>query len=99
MGKEIAAAALDRSDIDGTNGEIQNTGQLPAHWPGGWKTVDNSYVPIATVDDWKAFYSAMYLQGLTNFMKAQTLKAQLSAASTPEQIAAIAWNTEEVPND
>lgn len=90
-GKTIACDQLSRSDIDGTNGFVALYGALPPGWPGGWKAVDNSYVPIATVNDWKAFYSSMFAAGNANFAKAQALKAQLDAATTAEQVAAIAW--------
>lgn len=91
-GKEIACDTLSRSDIDGTNGYIALFGQFQGTWPGGWKTVDNGVVPIATVDDWKAFYAAMYNQGQANFAKAQALKKQLASATTTAQIAAITWD-------
>lgn len=90
-GKEIACDQLSRSDIDGTNGYVALNGVLPVGWPGGWKAVDNSYVAISTVDDWKAFYASMFAQGNANFAKAQQLKAQLEEATTTAQIAAIQW--------
>ena len=90
-GKAIACDQLSRSDIDGTNGFVALYGSLPPGWPGGWKAVDNSYVPIADVAAWKAFYSSMFAAGNANFAKAQALKAQLDAATTAEQVAAIVW--------
>lgn len=91
MGKAIACDELSRGDIEGTNGIIGNIGDLPPGWPGAWKAADNSYVPIPSVAAWKAFYGSMYAQGMTNFAKAQTLKQQLSIATTKEQIDAIVW--------
>lgn len=90
-GKKIACDPLSRSDIDGTNGHILLTGQMPPMWPGGWKTMDNSYVAIPDKATWVAFYSAMYVQGLQNFSKAQTLKQQVANATTIEAIRAIVW--------
>lgn len=90
-GKAIACDQLSRSDIDGTNGFVSLYGSLPPGWPGGWKAVDNTYVPIASVNDWKAFYASMFAAGNANFAKAQALKAQLDAATTAEQVAAIVW--------
>lgn len=90
-GKQIACDALSRSDIDGTNGTVTLLGALPPGWVGGWKAVDNTIVPIATLDDWKSFYSAMFSQGNANFNKSQQLKTQLGNATTPEQVAAIVW--------
>lgn len=90
-GKLIACDQLSRSDIDGTNGFVSLYGSMPPGWPGGWKAVDNTYVSIADVAAWKAFYSSMFAAGNANFAKAQALKTQLDAATTAEQIAAIAW--------
>lgn len=94
-GKAIRCRPLDRSDIDGTNGYVALFGTFPEGWMGGWKCADNTYVPIATVDDWKAFYKAMVDCGNANFRYAQQLKARLAVADTQEEIAAIKW---EAPN-
>jgi hypothetical protein len=90
-GKEVACDALSRSDIDATNGYVGLYGALPEGWPGGWKARDNSYLLIADVAAWKAFFSSMFAQGNANFARAQQLKAELASAATPEQIAAITW--------
>jgi hypothetical protein len=90
-GKVFACDALSRGDIEGTNGCVLLTGGFPPGWPGAWKAVDNTYLPIATVNDWKAFYLAMCATGAANFAKSQSLKNQLTAAKTPETIGAIAW--------
>lgn len=93
-GKLIAVDQLSRSDIDGTNGIILSTGELPQPWPGGWKATDNTWLPITTVQEWKTFYGAMYQKGVINFVKAQTLKAALyqETCDTPEKIEAIKWS-------
>lgn len=91
LGKQIACDTLSRSDIDGTNGYVSIFNNFPDNWAGGWKATDNTYVPIATVDDWKAFYKAMVDQGNANFHHSQDLKSQLASATTPEQVAAIVW--------
>lgn len=93
-GKMFACDQLSRSDIDGTNGYVALNNALPTGWPGGWKAVDNTYHPITTVDDWKAFYASMFAQGNANFSKAQQLKARLEAATTAAEIAAIQWSDE-----
>ncbi len=90
-GKFFACDQLSRSDIDGTNGYVAINGALPPGWPGGWKAIDNTYTVIADVDAWKAFYASMFAAGNANFAHAQVLKAQLAAASTPEDVAAIQW--------
>lgn len=90
-GKAFSCDALSRSDIDGVNGYVALYGALPPGFPGAWKAVDNTYLPIADVDAWKVFYTAMVAQGAANFAHAQELKAQLAAATTPEAVAAIVW--------
>lgn len=90
-GKVFACDELSRSDIDGVNGYVALMGSLPADWPGAWKAVDNSYAPIATLADWKAFYGSMVAAGNANFAHAQALKTQLAAATTIEQVQAIRW--------
>lgn len=90
-GKLFACDELSRSDIDGANGMIANLGAMPPGWPGGWKAVDNTVLPIATVADWKAFYGSMFASGNANFVRAQDLKTALAAATTAAQVAAIVW--------
>jgi len=90
-GKTFACDALSRSDIDGVNGYVALYGALPPAFPGAWKAADNSYYPIADVAAWKAFYASMVATGTANFVHAQTLKAQLAEATTPEAVAAIVW--------
>ena len=90
-GKTFSCDQLSRSDIDGVNGYVALYGALPPGFHGAWKAVDNTYLPIADVDAWKVFYTAMVAQGAANFAHAQELKAQLAAATTPEAVAAIVW--------
>lgn len=90
-GKEIAVDDLSWKDILSTAGEIALFGAFPENFPGGWKATDNTYVPLPTVDDFKTMFRAMTKRGADNFNHAQALKAQLAAASTPEEVAAIEW--------
>lgn len=90
-GKTISCDRLSRSDIDGTNGHVTLFGAFPSGWPGGWKAVDNTYVPILTVEQWKDFYASLTSQGTANFNHAQQLKAQLAAATTLAEVEAITW--------
>lgn len=94
LDKTFACDQLSRSDIDGTNGFVSLYGTLPQGWPGGWKAVDNSYIAITTVGDWKAFYSSMFAQGNTNFLHAQALKSELEQATTMQEVQAITWDME-----
>lgn len=89
--KAFSCDALSRSDIDGVNGYAALYGALPPAFPGAWKAADNSYYPIADLAAWKAFYASMVATGAANFTHAQTLKAQLAAAITPDAVAAIVW--------
>jgi len=75
------------------NGYVSLNSAMPPGWAsvGGWKAVDNTYVVIPDIAAWKAFYLSMFAAGNANFAKAQTLKAQLAAATTVEQINAIVW--------
>lgn len=90
-GKQIACDELSRGDIDGINGDVSLTGNLPPGWPGAWKAVDNSYVAIPDLETWKGFYRAMVTQGMTNFAHAQALKALVDSATTVEEVNAIYW--------
>jgi hypothetical protein len=91
LGKSISCDQLSRSDIDGTNGYVVSHNEFPGGWPGAWKAVDNSYIPLTNTEDWKSFYSAMVTQGVANFIKSQTLKAQVDACTTKAQVSAINW--------
>jgi hypothetical protein len=90
-GKDIACDQLSRGDIDGVNGWIAGLNSLPPGFPNAWKAIDNSYVPITDVATWYAFYGAMLAQGTANFAHSQTLKAQVDAATTEEEVEAIKW--------
>jgi len=90
-GKVFACDQLSRSDIDAVNGRVATRGALPNDWVGGWKAVDNTYIAIETIEQWNDFYDSMVAKGQANFAKSQSLKAQLAAAGTAEQVAAITW--------
>ncbi len=90
-GKTFACDELSRGDIDGINGFVALNSTRPPGWPGGWKAVDNTYLPVPDVDAWKAFYGSMVAAGNANFAHAQTLKAALAEATTTAEINAIVW--------
>lgn len=90
-GKTISCDPLSRGDIDGVNGYVALYGALPPGFPGAWKAVDNTWLPIADVEAWKLFYAAMVAQGAANFAHAQDLKLRLAAATTADEVAAIVW--------
>jgi Domain of unknown function (DUF4376) len=91
-GKQIECDALSRSDIDAVAGNVALTGSFPAGFPNAWKTLDNSYIELPTVQSFKDMYASMTLQGTINFGKAQDLKAELDAASTFAEIDAVRWS-------
>lgn len=88
-GKQIAVDPLSRSDIDAMHGTVLMLQAMPAGWPGAWKAMDNTFVSIPDVATWGAFYAAMVAQGMQNFAHSQALKAQLEAATTPEEVEAV----------
>jgi hypothetical protein len=88
-GKQIAVDALSRSDIDAAHGAWLMAGGPPPGWPGGWKAIDNTIIPIPDLPTWGAFYGSMVAQGTANFNHAQVLKAQLAAATTPAEVEAV----------
>ncbi len=90
-GKAFACDELSRSDIDGITSFVTLVGSLPPGWPGAWKAVDNSYLPITSVADWTAFVASMVSTGNANFAKSQALKAAVDAATTTVQINSITW--------
>lgn len=92
MGKRIAVDAMSTKDLTGTAGYIQFFGELPPDWPGGWKTMDNSYIAITSIEGFKALYASMVGQGTTNFMRSQFLKSQVQASASVNQINAITWS-------
>ena len=91
QGKSVSCDELSRSDIDGINGYVALNGVFPDIWPGAWKCADNTYLPIASIDEWKAFYGAMVAAGSALYAHAQELKTELATAETAEEIAAIMW--------
>lgn len=93
-GKVVACDSLSRGDIEAVNGIVALTNSMPSGWVGGWKSVDNSIIPISTVADWIAFYGSMVAQGMSNFAHSQALKAQLDAAYVAQDrnaMEAITW--------
>ncbi len=90
-GKQIACDDLSRSDIDGVAQAVALTGALPAGFPGAWKCADNTYLPIATADAFKAMHASMVAAGTANFMRSEARKAAIDAAATVEDVQAVVW--------
>jgi len=90
-GKEVATDPLSRSDIDGVNGEVALTNQLPVTFPNVWKAMDNTYINIPDVATWTSFYKTMVSRGTENFIHAQELKLAVEQASTIQEVENITW--------
>lgn len=91
LGKTIACDALSRSDIDAVAGSIALAGAFPVGFPNAWKAIDNTYLMIPSVNDFKDMYASMTLRGTINFGHSQDLKTALASATTIEQVDAITW--------
>jgi len=91
VSKDIRTGNKDMIDLLTTNSYITLFGDFDEDWPGGWKAIDNTYVQITTVEQWKDFFKRMYKTGIANFKKSQLLKAQIEAATTLEEVQAINW--------
>lgn len=91
QGKRIACDSLSRGDIDAVASNIALTGNFPTGFPNAWKAIDNTYIPITSIDDFKSMFAAMTLQGTVNFARAQTLKQALENANTLDEINSIVW--------
>lgn len=90
-GKHVAIDSLSTKDIVITTGYIALFGTFPPDWPGGWKYTDNTYEPMPTVEEFKAMFHSLASKGSGNFSHAQALKAQVAAATTEDELRAIAW--------
>jgi len=90
-GAQIQADAIGSKNISQVGIYVALNSALPPGFPGYWKAADNSQVPMTDVATFKAMHAAMVAAGITNFGKAQQLKAAVGAATTAEQIDAIAW--------
>lgn len=91
QGKEFACDLLSDKDIVGTMGSLTLLGEFPPGWPGGWKAIDNTYLPITTREQFEDFYRSMCARGAANFAHSQVLKDAVAAATTPEALDAIVW--------
>lgn len=92
QGKAIAVDRVAKDDISGVTQEVALTNALPANFPGAWKSIDNTYVPIPNVETWRQFVQAMVAQGTVNFARSQALKALVAQATSLAEIEAIHWN-------
>ena len=92
-GKQVSCSTLSRSDIDGVTSYVALFNSFPAGFPHKWKCIDNTFIPIETVDDWKSFVSAMAEQGTKNFLHSQYLKQLVAGCTTAEEVESVTWDT------
>lgn len=90
-GEQFRAGADDVLRLNSINGYISLMNAMPPDWIGVWKTMGDTFIALPDVDSWKPFYTAFVIKGVTNYLAAQGLKAQLAAATTAAEIAAIHW--------
>lgn len=90
-GKRIACDSASRARITAINGVVTLTGSFPPGWPGSWRAEDNSPAALPDRAAWESFHAAMVAQGLSNYAKAQALKAAADVASTVAEVDAIKW--------
>jgi len=60
--------------------------------PSVWRTVDNYDMPITSINDLLAIAGAIGVQTQTAYSTSWTLKAQVDAATTVEEVAAVVWS-------
>lgn len=90
LGHAIRTADKDMFDLLVADARISKGVGMPANWVGGWVGI-NSVLPIATREEWDAFFIAMYDTGIENFMHSQHVKALIDNATTAEDVEAIQW--------
>ena len=88
-GKWFQSATLDQRNIDKVAWHIARHNAFPADFPGAWKAADNTWLPMPAVADFDAFMNSLIARGVELFAHAQALKAQLAAATTAEEVAAV----------
>lgn len=91
LGHLISCDELARGDIESVATTIVLTGAFPPNFPNIWKSANNEYITVKTIEDFKAMYASMAAQGVLNFNRSEELKKRLRDASTPEAIDAIVW--------
>lgn len=91
QGKNISVDSLSRSDIDGIAGYVALNNALPADFPGVWKALDNTLIPMTDVATFKDMYAAMVAAGNANYVRSQQLKAAVDNATDIATVEALTW--------
>lgn len=90
-GKQIDADADSMRQINAITGYVALFNEFPPGFPGAWKTVDNSYLPLPDIATWKSLVQAMAVTGTSNFLKQQALKTDVAQAASMAAIESIQW--------
>lgn len=93
-GKQVQVDDASMRQIMAVTGYISLWGDFPPGFPGAWKAMDNTYIPLVDVAAWKDLIKAMATQGVENFAKQQTLKAEIAKAASMAAVEAINWDAE-----
>jgi len=91
LGKEISCDRVSRSDIDGVAGYISLFSTFPPDFPGVWKTTDNDYIEMPTIESFKEMFQSMIAAGGINFLRSEQLKGALKLAKKIADLDAIIW--------
>lgn len=87
-GKLIASDVNSLTDLNVITNYVAVNGELPATLT-EWKAIDNTYVSVDGVDDWKELVSALSAHFHENFVLAQAKKEALVTVETQEQLDAV----------
>jgi len=90
-GKQIDADADSMRQINAITGYVALFNAFPPGFPGAWKTMDNSYLPLPDIATWKALVQSMAVTGTSNFLKQQALKTDVAQAASMAAIESIQW--------
>lgn len=88
---DFNADAVAQNNINATANFINMFGTYPDDWLGVWITAAGGSIPMPDPVDFQPFYKAYVAQGVYNIARFNTLKAQVEAAETAEDLDLITW--------
>lgn len=92
QGKLVSMDTASRHRLDSIFNFLLSKGSFPSGFTGSWKAVDNSLIPMPDSNTFEQMYAAMVEAQTANFIRAQTLKEEVIAATTSDAVASISWN-------
>lgn len=90
-GYAVACDSASRHHINDVANHVAMFGCFPPGFAGSWKAVDNSLIPMESVETFKAMCKSLSTYMVENFHRAQSLKEELASATTVEEVEAISW--------